>query len=59
MHNRSSDQSGGSIFLKNAFSPRMKLGQPPGSSGLATQFNGPGANSQSPTSQNHANSNSN
>jgi len=24
----------GGIFLKNTFSPRMKIGQPPGSSGL-------------------------
>jgi hypothetical protein len=30
----------GGIFLKNTFSPRMKIGQAPGSSGLGTSVGG-------------------
>lgn len=30
----------GGIFLKNTFSPRMKIGQPPGSSGLGSSVGG-------------------
>jgi len=51
--NHQQHQPGG-IFLKNTFSPRMKIGQPPGSSGVGSSVGGLNSGGPQAHSQQHA-----